>query len=66
MLLFILILGPQGPVIGNGGQPVAHVMDAATCEAIGVAFSDRLTLTDEAIVRGLTFQHRCVPSGAPA
>jgi hypothetical protein len=64
MLLFILVLGPEGPVVGNGGNPVAQVIDVDTCEAMGAAFSGRLTMTEEAIRRGLVFQHRCVPTGA--
>ena len=57
-LLFLVVIGPQGPTIGNDGRPIAHAIDQTHCEAIGGALSTVLNLragTDQ-----LAFDYRCI------
>ena len=57
-LLFIIIIGSNGPYVGNNGAPVAKVSTEVYCEDMGRVWSR--TLSERALLRGVTVTHKCV------
>ena len=38
-LLFLVVIGPQGPIISNDGRPIATAIDRVHCDALGGALA---------------------------
>ena len=55
-LLFLIVIGPQGPMIGNDGRPIARTPDLPHCEAIGASVA---AVLNAAQTPGFTFNYSC-------
>jgi len=56
-LLFLIVIGPQGPLVSNNGLPIARVADRMHCDALGEAL---VVLMDVSASRpGFRFDYAC-------
>lgn len=67
-LLFIIVVGVNGPYIGFNGEPAAATSEPEICEVLGRGFANALNAAARVDGDPLTFHFRCVysPPGAPA